>query len=166
MPVSSIQFELESALKAYLESNNTGADYFDATRTVHAGHAIDLLPQDGNFIAIMADPPDWFDMYINAELHVVFHVATQVRDPGTRDKWADDHKKAVGMIVDLLSDQNFPASRDELNAAQSGSFQIGFTGWYDGWGEAKPQSDSYMDAQIITRVPYTFQIFIAQAESS
>ena len=166
MPVKSIQLPIETALKSYLESKNLGGEYFNSDRTIHAGHAIEALPESGNFIAIMADPPDWFEMVINAECHVVFHVATQVRNPNSRDAAATDHGAAVGAIIDLFSDQNFPASRDEINAAQSGPFQIGFTGWIDGWGEAKPQSDSYGDAQIITRIPYTFQTFIASAESS
>lgn len=158
MAQSSLQLDIETALKAYIQAQNTANGYFEADRTVNAGHLLETLPELGNYIAIMADPPDWEELTYACELAVTFRIATQVKDPGTRDAKAADHKKAVGAIIQLFCDQNYPASQIAINAAQTGAFQINFIGW----DALKPQPDSYTDAQIITILPYTFQVFIKQ----
>lgn len=158
MAQSSLQLNLENALKAYIQAQNTANNYFESGRTVNAGHAIDNLPDAGNYVAILADPPDWSEMIYACELTVTLRVATQVRDPGTRTTKSADHSRAVGAVIQIFCDQNFEEARDALNAAQTGAFRIGFIGW----DALKPEPDSYADAQIVTILPYTFEIFISQ----
>lgn len=156
--LSSLQLDIENALKGYIQAQNTANNLFETDRTINAGHGIESPGDPGNYIAILADPPDWAELYSACESIVTFRIATQVRDPDTRSTKATDHKKAVGAIIQLFCDQNFPTSRNALNAAQTASFQINFIGW----DSLKPEPDSYGDAQIITVLPYTMQVFIKQ----
>lgn len=158
MSQSSLQLDIETALKGYIQAQNALNGYFEADRTINAGHGIETPADSGNYIAILADPPDWSELVFAAESTVTFRIATQVRDPATRTTKAADHKKAVGAVIQLFCFQNFPASLNAINTAQTGAFQINFIGWDD----LRPEPDSYTDSEIVTVLPYTFQVFIKQ----
>lgn len=158
MAQSSLQLDIENALVGYIQAQNTANNLFETDRSINAGHAISTPSDTGNYIAVMADPPDWGELVYAGESIVTFRIATQVSDPSARSTKSTDHKKAVGAIIQLFCDQNFPASRTAINAAQSGAFQINFIGW----DNLRPEPDGYSESQMITILPYAMQIFIKQ----
>lgn len=165
---ASIQLPAERALQTFLRN----AAVIDPAYTVLCAHDVEVLPVEGNYVAIIAGPGNFEELIDNATSRVEFRVATQVAEAGLRSDRTALHQAAVGAIQELLSQQNFdddpeveatPGALSTLNAQQTttNGIQIGFSGWE----QTEPPLDTHTDAQIISTLPYDFDVFIAAAES-
>lgn len=168
MSVSSIQLPTERALQKFLQ--DSGA--IDQLYSILCAHGVEVLPAEGNYVAIIAGPGNFEELIDNATTRVEFRVATQVTDAGQRLDRTAQHQAVVGAIEDLLSLQNFddsdsspsePGALSTLNAqgTAAGGITIGFSGWE----QIDPPLDTHTDAQIISTLPYDFDVFISSAES-
>jgi hypothetical protein len=159
MSVSSIQLPTERALQAFLQA----ACGNDSAYSIICAHDVEILPQEGNYIAIIAGPGNFEELIDNATSRVEFRIATQVAEAGQRADRTAQHQAVVGSIHDLLSWQNFEDALPALNAQQTsaGGITIGVSGWE----QVAPPLDTHTDSQIISTLPYDFDVFIASAES-
>lgn len=159
MSVSSVQLPTERALQKFLQ--DSGA--IDLLYGIICAHDIEVLPQEGNYVAIIASPGNFEELIDNATSRVEFRVATQVAEAGQRVDRTAQHQAVVGAIHDLLSLQNFEEALPTLNAQETaaGGITIGVSGWE----QVDAPLDSHTDAQIISTLPYDFDVFIAAAES-
>ncbi len=159
MSVSSIQLPTERALQAFLQASCAIPEGY----SVICAHDIEVLPVEGNFIAIITGPGNFEELIDNATTRVEFRIATQVAEAGNRTDRVALHQSVVGAVHDLLRWQNFEAALPALNAQETaaGGIQIGVSGWE----QTDPPLDTTTDSQIISTLPYDFDVFIAAAES-
>ena len=159
MSVSSIQLPTERALQELLY--DSGA--IDPSYDIVCAHDVDKPPSQGNFLAITAGPGDFEELIDNALTRVEFRVATQVADADQRVDRATLHQAIVGEIHNILSWGNFDSALATLNAQQTtvGGITIGISGWE----QMGPPMDNAAGPQIISTLPYDFEVFVAAAES-
>jgi hypothetical protein len=168
MSVSSIQLSTERALKEFLgNANPTELSAYP----ILCAHDVEVLPTNGNYVAIISGPGNFEELIDNATTRVEFRVATQVAEAGNRAIRTDQHQAAVGAIHDLLSWQNFD---DDPETGTTGALSTinsqqttvgGITAGITGWEQVEAPLDTNTDSQIITTLPYDFDVFIAAAES-
>jgi hypothetical protein len=171
MSVSSIQLPTERALQQFLKASGV----IDALYVILCAHDIEVLPNEGCYVAIIAGPGNFEELIDNATSRVEFRVATQVAETGQRINTTAQHQAVVGALHDLLSWQNFddvldvngnvvtPGALSTLNSQQTNT--NGITIGFSGWEQTEPPLDTHTDAQIISTLPYDFDVFVASAES-
>lgn len=160
MSVSSIQLPTERALQAFLRDSGAIPDNYP----VICAHDIEVLPSEGNYVAIIAGSGNFEELIDNATSRIEFRVATQVAEAGNRVERTAQHQLVVGAIHDLLSLQNFEDALPALNAQATTA--NGITIGVSGWEQIDPPLDTHTDSQIISTLPYDFDVFIAAAEES
>jgi hypothetical protein len=157
MSSPSIQLDLEKALKAFITAQ---AIMSAPARPIYSAHEFGKDPE-GTFLNIIADPPDWETMVINAIVRVTFELATLIKDPGTRTTAAVRHSTDLGRLIELLSQQNFAVALAALNIPTVGPDTRTWTGLgFTGWEAQEPEPDGTTDTQIVSRLPYLFEIFL------
>jgi hypothetical protein len=156
MASPSIQLDLENALKSYL----TGITAFVPPIPIYASHATEFAA-DGTYLAIKADPPDWYALGgFNAQINVVFEFATKVSDPDVRDGADIAHSVRTGNLIELLSMQNFYSMLGELNPPlwprpDNRPWKgLGFSAWE----EIAPPAEQRSTTQVVTYLAYEFVV--------
>lgn len=172
MSVASIQLPTERALQEFLQAPIS--DLPSPIYQLLCAHDVELLPLEGNYVAIIAGPGNFEELIDNATTRIEFRVATQVAEAGNRVDRTAQHQAVVGAIQDLLSWQNFDDQLDEhgnvtcrgalstLNSQQTTA--DGITIGVSGWEQIDSPADTHTDAQIISTLPYDFDVFIAATE--
>ena len=159
MSVSSVQLPTERALQKFLQDSGD----INPTYRILCAHDMEALPREGNFVAITTGPGNSEELIDNATSRVEFRVATQVADADIRAEKTAELQAIVGAIQNLFCWQNFDDALPALNAQQTeaGGITIGVSGWE----EIGAPMDTQTDAQIISTLPYDFDVFISDAES-
>lgn len=152
---AALQLNLEQALAAYIASLNISGL---TAQNIFSAHAKDKIPPDtnGTYLGLIAEVPDWEDGVNFAAVKVTIELATGgISDHDSAPALSVAHQTRIAAIIELFSDQSYAATKAAINVA-SGALQ--FIGWESDKNVQDVQSED--GAQLITRLPYVFDVFL------